>query len=158
MLFIVPIKSNFIKDIDIDIIKAPHSIEISMVRQIPSVTVRTEKIEEVLPEKLPEEKAKIVEKTQEKQKEATMHTKPLIGAITEQISSLMINKPPPYPSLARIKGWEGEVVLIASVNKKGSISKTNILSSSGYYILDSAAVKAISKWHFRNIKKSNIWC
>ena len=83
-----------------------------------------------------------------------MHTKPLIGAITEQISSLMINKPPPYPSLARIKGWEGEVVLIASVNIDGSVSKIKTLSTSGYYILDSAAIKAIRNWRFRNINKA----
>ena len=125
-----------------------------MVRQIPSVTVRTEKIEGVLPEELKKEKAEIKQKTQEKQQKVAIPTKSQIGAITEQISSLMVNRPPAYPTLARIKGWEGEVVLIAHVNENGNVLTVSVLSSSGFYILDSAATKAVSKWRFRNINKA----
>ncbi|UCD55434.1 MAG: energy transducer TonB [Candidatus Omnitrophota bacterium] len=130
-------------DIDIDIIKAPTSIEISIARPISQIKVETKKIEgvsikdEITP---PEEKA--------------INAIPAIGALTRQISSLMVNRPPRYPRLARINGWEGEVTLIANIDNKGEVTSVSIFSSSGFYILDEAAKKAITGWRFRNIPKS----
>lgn len=130
-------------DIDIDIVKAHASIEISIVRPISQIKIETKKIEEV------PVKDKIVSP-----EEKVISTIPTIGALTKQISSFMINKPPRYPTLARIKGWEGEVILVANINNKGEVSNVSIFSSSGFYILDEAAKKAITRWHFRNIPKS----
>lgn len=145
LLFILPIKAYLIKNIDVDIIKAPASIEISMVRMRPQVIVETEKIKEITAK----EKIKLKETPK---KERSVDTEaPMLGALTEQISSLMINEPPQYPTLARIKGWEGEVVLVVNVNEKGRVAQTSVLSSSGFYILDAAATKAINNWRFRNI-------
>ena len=61
----------------------------------------------------------------------------------------MVNEPPAYPSIARVRGWEGEVTLIAYVNDNGYVYNVDVLSSSGHRTLDQAAVKAISKWKFR---------
>lgn len=152
LLLVAPFHSIFIRNIDIDIVKAPASIEISLVNSMPSVEVKARKIGKIPLKKLEEKK-----ETKESKKnkiEKRINTKPITGAITEQISSLMINKPPVYPTVARVKGWEGEVVLIASINKSGQVTSVNVLSSSGFYMLDRAAQKAINQWRFRNIAKS----
>ncbi|MCK4252371.1 energy transducer TonB [candidate division WOR-3 bacterium] len=138
-----------------------------MVCSTPLIKIEAQKIEKILPEKkldlkedkkmegeLPEEKTEVKKLPREKQKKQTIKTKPTVGAITKQISSLMINKPPIYPMLARIKGWEGEILLIVSINKDGSVTNVSVLSGSGFYTLDSAAIKAIAQWRFRNIDKA----
>ncbi len=56
------------------------------------------------------------------------------------------NPLPRYPRLSRARGEEGEVVLQATVNPFGEVTKVTIVSSSGYSRLDKAAVKAVRKW------------
>lgn len=154
ILFVVPFNfdSFFTKNIDTDVIRAPASIEISMVRSTSPIKIEAQKIKTMSPEK--QLKSKEDKKDGEEQQKQIIEAKPTIGAITEQISSLMVNRPPAYPTLARIKGWEGEVTLIALVNENGNVIKVSVLSGSGFYILDSAAIKAVSKWRFRNINKA----
>lgn len=147
-IFLMPTAPFFINTINPDIIKAPASIEISMIQRAPCVIVKPEGIEEM------EESAKRKAQSAKPQlKSQKLNSKESIGAITEQISSLMINKPPVYPALARIKGWEGDVVIVARINEHGSIQEASVLSGSGFYILDQAALEAIKKWHFRDVTK-----
>jgi len=160
-LLFIPGTVFSIQNISIDVIKAPASIELSMIHSVPIVQVNTEEVKEVpLKKEVDLDKAETKTKDQESQEkqirekqEKSVAAKPTIGAITEQISSLMVNKPPAYPRLARIKGWEGEVVLIVRINNKGYIDRVNVLSSSGFHALDLAASKAISRWHFRDVNK-----
>ena len=58
------------------------------------------------------------------------------------------NQPPQYPLLAERNGWEGTVILKAFVDKEGLASQVLVDRSSGYKILDQAALKAVKKWHF----------
>jgi len=53
-----------------------------------------------------------------------------------------------YPAIAREKGWQGTVILDVAVNADGQAENVRIYESSGYRILDQAAVKAISKCRF----------
>ncbi|MBI5779891.1 MAG: energy transducer TonB [Planctomycetes bacterium] len=58
------------------------------------------------------------------------------------------NKLPPYPRLARQLGQEGLVVLSVEINAKGLAQDVKIAKSSGYKLLDDAAVKTVRGWIF----------
>ena len=56
------------------------------------------------------------------------------------------NSPPRYPLLARRKGWEGTVVIEIHVSGSGRVEQARVEKSSGYAILDGAALGAIRSW------------
>lgn len=58
------------------------------------------------------------------------------------------NKRPIYPKLAKRLGHSGKVEFKVWIRANGKISKTELVSSSGSKILDSAAKKAIVKYEF----------
>ena len=60
----------------------------------------------------------------------------------------MYNPKPPYPRAARRLGQEGRIMLLVEVRASGRVGKVEIETSSGYDILDNAAVKAVRKWRF----------
>ena len=65
-----------------------------------------------------------------------------------------INNPhPPYPLIARKKGFEGKLILEVLVNEDGSVKSTSIRESSGYEILDNVSKKTVEKWIFIPAKK-----
>jgi TonB family protein len=55
---------------------------------------------------------------------------------------------PEYPVRARREGWQGTVVVQVVLSSNGTIKSLNLLKSSGYDILDRAAVEAIRGWQF----------
>ena len=68
-----------------------------------------------------------------------------------------INNPhPPYPILARKKGWQGSLTLEVSVNKLGIVEEVEINKSSGYSILDNTSKKTIKEWKFRPAVKNGV--
>ncbi|WP_158545296.1 energy transducer TonB [Bremerella cremea] len=56
------------------------------------------------------------------------------------------NLPPVYPAEALRRGWKGEVLLRLTIDLDGTVSEVTIVRSSGYPILDSAAVAAVRSW------------
>jgi protein TonB len=58
------------------------------------------------------------------------------------------NPPPRYPGLARRKGYQGTVVLEVLVDERGKVGGLRVITSSGYAILDRAAVGAVENWLF----------
>lgn len=58
------------------------------------------------------------------------------------------NRPPPYPELARRRGWQGVVLLAVTVSAKGLVEKADVESSCGHRLLDDTALKAVKAWHF----------
>lgn len=56
---------------------------------------------------------------------------------------------PPYPPAARLRGWEGDVLLRVRVDAAGVVSTVGVERSSGYAILDQAASRAVRSWLFR---------
>jgi len=58
------------------------------------------------------------------------------------------NKLPPYPRLARQLGQEGLVILSVEIDEKGLARNVKIAKSSGYKLLDEAAVKTVQGWIF----------
>jgi protein TonB len=61
---------------------------------------------------------------------------------------------PSYPQDARRAGWEGVVVLRILVNTDGSAATVSVRESSGFAMLDEAAVQGVKKWRFSPAKKA----
>ncbi len=55
---------------------------------------------------------------------------------------------PPYPPLARRRGYQGRLVLKLLVSKDGRVATVRVVKSSGYSILDRAALKTVKRWRF----------
>lgn len=56
---------------------------------------------------------------------------------------------PPYPDLARKRGQEGTVNVRCEVDAQGKVTAVSLAKSSGFKLLDEAALKAVGKWKFR---------
>ena len=63
------------------------------------------------------------------------------------------NAPPKYPPFAREKGYEGTVYLRALIERDGRVGNLAIDRSSGYEILDRAAVDSVREWAFLPAQK-----
>ncbi|MEW5903235.1 MAG: energy transducer TonB [Pseudomonadota bacterium] len=60
-----------------------------------------------------------------------------------------LNNPrPPYPRVARRMGYQGRVVLNVEVLAEGLAGEVKLQSSSGYDILDNAAIQTVKTWKF----------
>lgn len=64
-----------------------------------------------------------------------------------------INPLPKYPLLAREKGYEGTVYLRVLVRVDGRVGQLAVDRSSGYEVLDRAAVDSVKEWAFFPAKK-----
>jgi TonB family protein len=64
------------------------------------------------------------------------------------------NSPPLYPEIARVRGYEGIVLVSAEILPNGRVGKVKIRKSSGYAILDQSAIQAVKPWKFEPAKKS----
>jgi protein TonB len=58
------------------------------------------------------------------------------------------NPAPQYPILARRRGWQGTVLLTVWVLENGRVGDISIKKSSGYSLLDKAALRAVSRYRF----------
>lgn len=58
------------------------------------------------------------------------------------------NPLPPYPRLARKRGWQGKVLIAVHVDKKGQVGSLKLEQSSGHKSLDRAALKTLKSWRF----------
>ena len=71
------------------------------------------------------------------------------------------NPPPHYPETARRKGCEGRTILRVEVLENGKAGKIEIEESSGFRVLDAAALKSVRGWTFVpgtiNGKKTAQW-
>jgi protein TonB len=58
------------------------------------------------------------------------------------------NRPPVYPVEASSRGEHGSVVVLIHVSENGVATGADVTESSGYDVLDQAAIAAVRKWHF----------
>lgn len=76
-----------------------------------------------------------------------------VEALTEQalpkvMPQVLHRVKPEYPPQAREKGWEGRVILNVTVDTMGMVRRVEVVRSSGYAVLDSAAIAAVKQWRF----------
>jgi protein TonB len=60
---------------------------------------------------------------------------------------------PRYPGKARRAGWEGTAVLKVLVDSRGAPDRVTVDRTSGFEILDAAAVKAVGRWRFHPARR-----
>ncbi len=56
--------------------------------------------------------------------------------------------PPEYPALAQRRGYEGTVRVQVEVDIRGRVTTASLVRSSGYDVLDAAALHAVRGWTF----------
>ncbi len=63
------------------------------------------------------------------------------------------NPAPDYPAQAQDRGMQGQVILKVHVLASGHADNVTVAKSSGFRILDDAAVKAVLAWSFDPAKR-----
>ena len=58
------------------------------------------------------------------------------------------SEPVPYPHWARERNWQGELILAIEIREDGTVGRWKIMRSTGYELLNRAAIRAIQKWRF----------
>ncbi|MBI1871764.1 MAG: energy transducer TonB [Chlamydiae bacterium] len=71
-----------------------------------------------------------------------------VGALSTGPRESGMNPAPSYPRMAMLKGWEGETLAKVFITEEGSVAKVEVLKSSGYEVLDQAALKTLKEWRF----------
>lgn len=72
------------------------------------------------------------------------------------VSRYRQTSPPVYPQAARQKGYEGLVLISVEILENGSPGQLLVKKSSGYEILDQAALSAVRKWKFVPASKNSV--
>lgn len=63
------------------------------------------------------------------------------------------NPKPAYPPLARQRGQEGEVLIRVGVDAEGRVIGVSLAKSSGFTLLDNAALKGVARWRFEPARR-----
>lgn len=58
------------------------------------------------------------------------------------------NEHPVYPWIARLRGYEGVVLLSAEIDADGKVGNLRLKKSSGFAVLDRSALDAVKTWKF----------
>jgi len=117
--------------------------------------------EEVEPVK--KDVGKIIEDITEEDPESATHGKSIsnITAPIEAVPLYNINPPPRYPKVAIKRGYQGTVELMVLINENGKVADLWLFKSSGYSILDQAALQSVKNWSFtpgsRGSQKIEMW-
>lgn len=88
--------------------------------------------------------------------EESVYIPPSQGAAHEAKPEYLKNPAPIYPLIARQRGWEGVVILSVVVNESGKPTRVTVRQSSGFDVLDEAAVEAVKRWIFSPAHIGNI--
>ncbi len=78
------------------------------------------------------------------------------GTLPKYSGGGLSNAAPRYPYLARRRGQEGRVVLRVQVTADGEAAAVQLRQSSGYRLLDKAAVEAAKTWRFVPARRGGI--
>lgn len=165
-------------DIDLDMVAAaPPAPVPEEAPAIPEQTEAEARQEETAPEEIPEpmptpqkvEKPKPAPKKQAPKKPAVQKmiaakepvagSSPAAAKAPAKVSSSPASAPvplggsscprPPYPDLARKRGQEGMVNVRCQVDSSGKVTAVSLAKSSGFKLLDEAALKTVGKWKFK---------
>ncbi|MBU1213662.1 MAG: energy transducer TonB [Gammaproteobacteria bacterium] len=121
---------------------------------------------EIKPEQKPEPKPRVIEPeappapepvVQEEMPSApAMQTPPSpvqLDAEPDYRADYLNNPRPPYPLVARRMGYQGKVVLNVEVLAEGRAGEVKLQTSSGFDILDKAALQTVKTWKFSPAKR-----
>ncbi len=101
------------------------------------------------PDPVPAEKPAVKEEVQPAKQEAATPPSPVVLDAEPDYRADYLNNPrPPYPMVARRMGYHGKVVLDVEVLAEGKAGDVKLYQSSGYDILDNAALQTVKTWRF----------
>jgi protein TonB len=85
-----------------------------------------------------------------------------LSSLVRQATPLYRQNPvPDYPLLGRKRGYQGTVVLEVLVSREGRVKELSLSTSSGYSVLDQAALTSVKTWLFepgtRGGEKVDMW-
>jgi len=80
---------------------------------------------------------------------------PSHAPITHALPMYRRNTPPQYPLIARRRGYQGRVLLEVLVRRDGRAGSIRLARSSGYEVLDRAAIKGVRNWLFHPAKRGD---
>lgn len=138
----------------------------SKVNKLVAVKVKPKQVPETKPV-IQDKQSAVVEKEAKVVPELTAEITPTVSNSSEIISSQsskampkLIAKPKfkvkptaiKYPRLAKRKNLEGEALIEVWLDKNGKQIKQRLLDSTGYSLLDDAALKTIAAWQFAEQK------
>ncbi|HHT9136583.1 MAG TPA: energy transducer TonB [Candidatus Wunengus sp. YC60] len=156
----------FVKPVQYSVQSADGSIDVDLVTALPqtdadvvkSITPTTEKQQVTVMPQPAVDTVKPITPTPEKQQE-TVKTLPCPSQGTVRTKSkpgYFQNQPPKYPQLAKQMHQEGLVTLMVELDQKGMPVKVEVEQSSGYQLLDQAALEAVRHWRFQPERIGNI--
>jgi protein TonB len=92
---------------------------------------------------------------------ALKKAEPTKAVITYARPEYKKNPPPRYPGIARRRGYQGRTNLKVEVLKSGRVGRIKMVTSSGFDVLDKAALEAVKGWRFipgtRNGNRTRQW-
>ena len=100
------------------------------------------------PDPVPSEEPAVKEVAPPVQQEATPPSPVVLDAEPDYKADYLNNPRPPYPMVARRMGYHGKVVLDVEVLAEGKAGDVRLHQSSGYDILDNAALQTVKTWRF----------
>jgi len=118
------------------------------VQQADVVPQPKQKPREIEPDPLPAEKPAVKEEAAPAPQNATPPSPVVLDAEPDYRADYLNNPRPPYPMVARRMGFHGKVVLNVEVLAEGRAGQVLLHTSSGYDILDNAALQTIKSWRF----------
>lgn len=99
------------------------------------------------PDPVPSDEPAVKETPPEAQN-ATPPSPVVLDAEPDYRAEYLNNPKPPYPMVARRMGYHGKVVLDVEVLAEGKAGDVKLHQSSGYDILDNAALQTVKTWRF----------
>jgi TonB family protein len=73
-----------------------------------------------------------------------------------EVASYYRNPPPPYPEESRKLKEEGLVMIHAEVDPQGKVNSVILIQSSGFPLLDDAALETVQGWQFKPARMAGI--
>ncbi|MCK5179952.1 MAG: energy transducer TonB [Candidatus Omnitrophica bacterium] len=142
------------------VLQAPSSLEVTVIHY-PVVSVIEEEIvsEEIMDSEAFEEVVFSDQRRElppEKNVPSSTASQESRGALTKAGPLAHMNPAPPYPRVARQRGWEGTVRLEVFVSKDGIPGTVGIDKSSGHDVLDRAALQTVREWKFIPARSGSI--
>lgn len=68
----------------------------------------------------------------------------------------LVNRPPRYPEMARLNGWQGTVLLKLVIDATGAVTEVSVSRTSGHSLLDAEAANAVRSWRFEPARRRGI--
>lgn len=111
------------------------------------------KPKEIEPEPVPADEPAIKEVAPPEPQNASPPSPVQLDAAPDYRADYLNNPRPPYPMVARRMGYNGRVILNVEVLAEGKAGQVLLHKSSGYEILDNAALQTVKTWKFSPAKR-----